>query len=95
MSDSLRRMEMVVMGLESSLTVEARDVVAFSVAGMMRLGRLVGKLACEVMVTEGLPLTMDVVAPSSCTDELVITEDSALVVVVGWLMRRVEVGSHS
>lgn len=94
----MRRIEMVVCESDSSLAAAAVEVeeVEFSAAGMMRLGRLVGKVACEVMVTEGLPLTVAVVAPSPwVTEALVTDESSAEEVLVALLMRRVEVGSHS
>lgn len=66
LSDSLSKMEMVVIDSASSLASAALALllVVFSEAGMMRLGKLVGNETCEVMVTEGLPLTVAVVAPS-------------------------------
>lgn len=89
---------MVVCESASSLmaaAVAVEEELEFSEAGMMRLGRLVGKVACEVMVTEGLPLTVAVVAPSWVAEALVTVDSSAEEVLVALLMRRVEVGSHS
>lgn len=70
------------------------EVSLSEVAGMIRLGKSVGKVTAEVMVTEGFPSTVAVVAPPWAA-ELVMVESLLLEVEAGRLINKVEVGTHS
>lgn len=66
----------------------------------MREGKSVGNEACEVIVTEGFPLTVEVETPCETASgaEVVVepeAEDVAAPVLVGRFTTRDEVGTHS
>ncbi len=60
--------------------------------GIILVGSVDGNEACEVMVMTGLPLTVVVEAPAWPAREVVVVPE---LLVAGWLMSRVEVGTHA